>query len=156
MNNVFKTFFLLLFGAIFFVGCGGDAIQKVQVGIAKTIDKVTPTTKKEEPKVIDMRPKWVSNPDFGGKKGVVAIVSKEKIQDPAKLHYVAKMKAQAEFETRKGTNVDSTTKLRTTNDGDTQVEEHINMSSHSIQTAELEDADTYQDEQNYYLWMVEK
>jgi hypothetical protein len=139
---------------LFFTGCGSESVQNQITQIKTTAVNYIAPQKIEPPK--DTRPKWVNNPDFGGNVGVVSIVSKEKIKDRAKLEYIAKMKAQAEFETRKGTNVDSSTKVKTNNDGEMNMEENIKISSSSIQTAKLEVEDTYEDEDNFYLWMVKR
>lgn len=64
------------------------------------------------------------------------------------------MKAQASFETRKGTRIASNSKISISNDGKTNYEESIKMSSKSIQTSKLVEKSIFEDKENYYLWMV--
>jgi len=146
MNKMILKVGATVVASMLFVGCGSSTSN---VSKTKQI-----TTKK----VVSNsgKPMWVSTPNMDGYTGVVSIVSKKKIKNKKKLYYVAKLKARAGFESRKGTKVDSTSSTRTTMDGKMSYSEKVKIKSNSIQTAQLIVKDTFEDKDNFYMWMVVK
>jgi hypothetical protein len=132
---------------ISFSGCGSNSKPTPPLAVKKTVAKI-------DKKDSQGRPLWLSNPNIDGYQGVVSVVSKQKVKNKKKLLYIAKMKAQAAFQTRKGTIVDSTTKIRTTTSGETSLNEKVKISSCHIQTNKLIVKDTFEDKKNFYMWMV--
>jgi len=146
-KNIIKIGLTVVLG-LFLVGCGGSNQPQTATKAKKAIVKKTEDR--------SGRPLWVSNPNLDGYKGVLSIVSKKKIKNKKKLYYVAKMKARAAFEARKGTSVDSSSSIKTAMSGNMSYNENIKIKSNSIQTATLIVKDTYEDKDNFYMWMVEK
>ncbi|MEA2049170.1 MAG: hypothetical protein U9O56_00330 [Campylobacterota bacterium] len=144
-KTVLKTALCVALASSMFVGCTSTTKTTTQ---KKEIKKPT--------KDSQGRPLWVSNPDFGGNIGVVSIVSKKKIKNKKKLHYIAKLKAQAAFESRKGTRVDANSQASISSDGSSSYEENIKTSSNSVQTVSLIEKAKFEDKDNYYLWMVKE
>ncbi len=135
---------VIAFGLIFSIsGCTkNDTTQQ------KNAKKVKVTVDKHG------KPLWVSNPNMDGQTGVVSIVSTKKIKKKKKLIYIAKMKAKAAFQTRKGTSVDSSSKTKMDNSGKMSYSEKTKISSTHIETTKLVVRQTYQDKENFYMWMV--
>ncbi len=102
----------------------------------------------------DKKPLWVSNPNINGNIGVVSVVSKNKIKNKKKLYYIAKLKAQAAFQTRKGTNIDSQEQIKTKTDGSVSYAQNVKISSQHLQTNTLIVKQTYEDKDYFYMWMV--
>ena len=137
-----KILSLILVGILFgFVGCGKNNIQK-----------------QESVKKIDLNklPPWVKNPNYDNNIGVVSVVPKKKIKNKNKLYKIAKLKAIAEFQTRKGAMINSTAKMSSKNGANSGYSEDIKISSSHIQTNNLVVKDTFEDDDNFYMWMVLK
>ncbi len=138
------------------VGCQNNAtLEKVKNKISSFKSKKS-ESKKEVVQTQDGRPAWVSNPNLDGNVGAVSIVSKKKIKNKKKLYFIAKMKARAAFEARKGTTVDSTAKRKASYDGKMSYSEKVKISSSHIQTDDLVVKETYEDKDYFYMWMVLK
>lgn len=144
MNNILIKIGAVVLASSLFVGCG-EPKKEPQA----------PKIKKQKQVDSQGRPLWVSNPDMGGNIGVVSIVSKKKIKNKKKLYHIAKLKARAAFETRKGTKIDSTSTTKSGASG-MSYSEKVNLSSNSIQTDRLVVKKTYEDKDNFYMWMVKK
>jgi hypothetical protein len=148
----------LILGAIIaigLIGCGGSNAPKPQ--------KTTKTKQYEKNKKHIAKggmPAWVYNPDLDGNTGVVSIINKKKVKNKKKRLYIAKLKAQAKFQARKGTNVKSNTtaskRMSAKGGYKRDIKKEIKLSSSHIQTNELVVKDTYEDKDNFYLWMVIK
>jgi hypothetical protein len=140
---------LLLSGLAFFVfvGCGGTK---------STVDKVE--TKKEVKTQTNSQPAWVDDGDYDGNIGVVSIVKKNG-KSKKQLMYIAKMKANSAMQARKSTMVDSKTTIKkTTVNGEYKrdTKKVVKLSSSSFAVKNLVVKDTYEDKDNFYLWMVVK
>ena len=152
---------LLSVGLVFVIaGCAkNESINKQSV--KKQVENFTSMKKNGKITVINTgsntqkRPLWVSNPNMNGFKGVVSIVSTKKIKNKKKLYYIAKMKARAAFETRKGTNIDSSSQTKTDTSGKMSYAEKVKISSSHIQTDSLIVKDTFEDNNSFYMWMVQ-
>jgi len=140
MNKMFLTTFLVVSILVIFNGCANN----------------TPAQAPQKTTLASNLPAWVSNPDFGGNIGVVSIVSKSKIKNSSKRLKIAKLKANAQFQTRKGTTIDAQSVTKTKNDGTMSYKENVKITSSHIQHEELIVKDTYEDKDNFYLWMVVK
>ena len=149
-----KNLILATIIAIGLIGCGGTNSPKPQ--------KISKTSKAKTTKTMTKGgiPAWVYNPDLDGNTGVVSIISKKKVKNKKKRLYIAKLKAQAKFQARKGTNVKSKTtsskKMSSNGAYKRDMKKEIKLSSSHIQTNELIVKDTYEDKDNFYLWMVIK
>ena len=148
----------LSFGLVFIVaGCAkNESIMQTKIKTATKKQSIqkdykTATTNSYS---TQQRPPWVSNPNMDGYKGVVSIVSKRKIKNKKKLYYIAKMKARAAFETRKGTNIDSSSQTKTDTSGKMSYLEKVKISSSHIQTDDLVIKEVFEDKDSFYMWMV--
>ena len=133
--------FILVSVLFVFIGCGKNNVIK-----QNNVKKVD----------LNKLPPWVKNPNYDNNIGVVSIIPKKKIKNKNKLYKIAKLKAIAEFQTRKGAMVNSNTKITSKNGINTGYSENIKISSSHIQTNNLVVKDTYEDEDNFYMWMVIK
>ena len=138
-KNIVKVWVVVLVMS-FFVGCGQEA----------TVNKSVQNIKKSS------QPKWISNPNTDGYIGVVSVIPKKKIKNEKKLYHIAKLKAQAAFQARKSTNIDSSSQIRTKSDGSVDYKEKVKLSSSHIQTNNLVVKDTFEDKDNFYMWMIAK
>jgi len=145
---------LLAIGLVFIMqGCSKDIdVSKTLIKTFQNKSEVKHTSNSKLKKL----PPWVSNPNVDGYVGVVSIVPKAKIKNKKKLYYIAKLKARAAFETRKGTNIDSSSQIKTNTNGKTSYSEQVKISSFHIQTDSLVVKDTFEDKDNFYMWMVVK
>ena len=144
MNNILLKIGVFVAVTSLFVGCGSSKNSpKKQVKIVKQVDA-------------QGRPLWVSNPNIDGNIGVVSIVSKKKIKNKKKLYHIAKLKARVAFEARKGVSVNSNTTTSINTNGSMRYNENVKISSNSIQTDNLIVKKTYEDKDNFYMWMVKK
>jgi len=145
---------------LFMVGCSSNSKQ---LQTSKSVTKVSKKqqkidTSKNKLAKSSTLPKWVDNPDLDGNVGVVAIVKKGN-KSKKKIIYIAKMKAQASLQARKSTMVDSKTiikKQRRGNSYKRDVQKEVKLTSNSFATDNLTIKDTYEDKNNFYLWMVIK
>ncbi|MCK5294762.1 MAG: hypothetical protein KAJ49_08925 [Arcobacteraceae bacterium] len=141
-KNILKG--ILIFGLVFsIIGCSKSNTIK-QIPVKKTTKTISN----------DGKPLWISNPNMDGYIGVVSVVSKKKIKNKKKLTYIATMKARAEFQTRKGTNIDSTSQTKVDSTGKMDYSEKVKISSTHIQTTKLVVKKTFEDKDNFYMWMV--
>jgi hypothetical protein len=148
MSNIIKIG-VLISSMSLFVACGRTT-QNIKL-------KTTQTTKIEQQNRIHNNtnlPLWVSNPNIQNNIGVISVIPKKNIKNKKKLYYIAKLKAQAEFQTRKGTNIDSTTHIKTNTSGTTTYHEDVKISSNHLQTNKLIVKETYEDKDYFYMWMV--
>ncbi|MEA2017283.1 MAG: hypothetical protein U9N59_02445 [Campylobacterota bacterium] len=148
MNKIFKICFVGVF-AVVLTGCGSSQANKTT--------KVTKVKKTVDAKG---QPLWISNPNINGNNGVVSVVTKydkktKKLKSKKKLLYIAKMKARAAFQTKKGTKIDSTSVSKIKNDGTASYSEKVKLSSNSIQIKKLIVKKTFEDDKFFYMWMVE-
>jgi len=120
------------------------------------VNKPNVTKTAPQKKHTTSKPQWIFTPNMNGYQGVVSIISKKKVKNKQKLYYIAKLKAQALFEQRKGTVVNSSSTIKTDSTGKIDYKEKINIKSNSIQTKKLIVKSTYEDKDNYYMWMVVK
>ncbi len=147
-KNILKVSVLFL-ATVLFVGCSST---KQPQKITKNVVKTTKNTNGE--------PLWISNPNLNGNNGVVSIVSiidkrTKKPKSKKKLRYIAKLKASAAFESKKGINIDSKSETKIKSDGTMSYKEKVKLKTNSIQTSKLVIKDTYKDKKNFYMWMVE-
>ncbi len=142
-----KLYITIATATLLFVGCGAsnNAVSTPH----KTVKKVSKPTVDPQG-----RPLWVSNPNINGNIGVVSVVPKKKIKNKKKLYYIAKLKAQAEFQTRKGTNIDAKSETKMSSNGQSSFTQDVKISSQHIQTKNLRVKKTYEDKDYFYMWMV--